>query len=133
MNEVARRFPFFSLFAAAIFLFFGSCGGSVPSVSLDMPPTPVLTVRANWGVVTSPYLRVRKQPKMESDVVAHLRNAYIAEILAKTSYPETIEGETSYWYEISADGLRGWVFGSYLDFYDSKAKAEQAIRKSTNG
>ena len=130
---MGRRFPILTLLVVSVFAFLCSCGGGVPTVTLEMPPTPVLTVRANWGVVTSPYLRVRKQPKMESDVVAHLRNSYIAEILAKTSYPETIEGETSYWYEISADGLRGWVFGSYLDFYDSKAKAEQAIRKSTNG
>jgi len=130
MKAHTSRSPIFAILGAAILSFFGSCGGNANSVALDMPPTPVLTVRANWGVVTSPYLRVRKQPKMESDVVAHLRNSYIAEIISKSSYPETIEGETNYWYEISADGLRGWVFGSYLDFYDSKNKAEQAIRKS---
>ncbi len=130
MKANTSRCLVFAILGVAVSLSLGSCGGSSNSVALDMPPTPVLTVRANWGVVTSPYLRVRKQPKMESDVVAHLRNSYIAEILAKSSYPETIEGETNYWYEISADGLRGWVFGSYLDFYDSKGKAEQAIRKS---
>lgn len=117
----------FSLF------FLSSCEKEDPVFSVDMPATPVLTVRANWGLVTSPYLRVRKQPKVDGEVVAHLRNASVAEILAKTTYPETLEGETDYWYEISSEGLRGWVFGSYLDFYDSKSKAEQAARMPSNG
>lgn len=112
---------------------FLSCKKEEAPLAVEMPPTPVLTVRANWGVVTSPYLRVRRQPKTDGEVVAHLRNSSVAEILAKTTYPETVEGQTDYWYEISSDGLRGWVFGSYLDFYDSKSKAEQAIRKTANG
>jgi hypothetical protein len=118
---------------AAVLIILGACKREEPVTALDMPTTPVLTVRANWGVVTSPYLRIRRQPRMDGDVVAHLRNSSIAEILAKTTYPETVEGQTNYWYEISSDGLRGWVFGSYLEFFDSRSKAEQAARTSTNG
>jgi hypothetical protein len=111
----------------------GACKREEPMTVLEMPTTPVLTVRANWGVVMSPYLRIRRQPRMDGDVVAHLRNSSIAEILAKTTYPEIVEGQTNYWYEISSDGLRGWVFGSYLEFFDSRSKAELAARTSTNG
>jgi hypothetical protein len=91
-----------------------------------MPATPVFTIRANWGIVVSPYLRVRSRPQAAAEVVAHLRNSSVVEILAKTSYPETVEEKSDYWYEIACDGIRGWVFGSYLEFHNSRQEAEQA-------
>jgi len=93
---------------------------------LDMPTTPVLSIRANWGIVKSPYLRVRSRPQPNAEVVAHLRNSSVVEIMAKTSYPETVEGASNYWYEISCDGIRGWVFGSYLELHNSREEAEKA-------
>jgi cytochrome b len=98
-----------------------------------MPTTPVLALKANWGLVASPYLRVRARPQSGAEVVAHLRNSSIVEILAKTSYPETVEGQSNFWYEIASDGIRGWVFGSYLEFHDSRQDAEQASRTGLNG
>lgn len=110
-----------------------SCSRKPDPVKVELPPTPVLTVKANWGVVVSPYLRVRKKPSADGEVVAHLRNASIAEVLSRTAYPETIEGKADYWYEISAEGIRGWVFGSYLKFYDTRAEAEKAATSTQNG
>ncbi len=110
-----------------------SCSKKVAPVKVELPPTPVLTVKANWGVVVSPYLRVRKKPSVDGEVVAHLRNASIAEVLSRTAYPETIEGKADYWYEISSEGVRGWVFGSYLKFFDTKAEAEKAATSTQNG
>lgn len=109
------------------------CARKPAPVKVELPPTPVLTVKANWGVVVSPYLRVRKKPSTDGEVVAHLRNSSIAEVLSRTAYPETIEGKTDYWYEISSEGVRGWVFGSYLKFFDTKAEAEKAARSTQSG
>ena len=109
------------------------CQKEDPFVNVEMPTTPVLAVRANWAVVTSPYLRIRSRPAADGEVVAHLRNSSIAEVLAKTTYPETVEGQTNYWFEISSDGLRGWVFGSYLEFHDSRAGAEKASERKADG
>jgi hypothetical protein len=105
------------------------CGREAPLANLDMPATPVFSIRANWGLVVSPYLRVRSRPQAAAEVVAHLRNFSIVEILAKTSYPETVEDKSDYWYEISCDGIRGWVFGSYLEFHNSRQEAEQAAER----
>jgi hypothetical protein len=102
------------------------CAREEPLTGLDMPTTPVLAIRANWGVVSSPYLRVRARPQPGAEVVAHLRNSSIVEILAKTSYPETVEDKSDYWYEIACDGIRGWVFGTYLEFHNSRQEAERA-------
>jgi hypothetical protein len=109
--------------------FFSGCAREAPLAGLDMPTTPVLAIRANWGLVVSAYLRVRSKPESKAEVVAHLRNSSIVEILAKTSYPETVEGKSDYWYEIACDGIRGWVFGSYLEFHDSRQEAEKAAEK----
>ncbi|MBP7494591.1 MAG: SH3 domain-containing protein [Spirochaetales bacterium] len=114
-------------------LAFLSCSKKTPPLKVELPPTPVLTVQSNWGVVTSPYLRVRKKPASDGEVVAHLRNASVTEVLSRTPYQETVEGKTDYWYEIAVEGLRGWVFGSYLKFFDSKAEAEKAAGISQNG
>ncbi|GAB4367569.1 MAG: hypothetical protein Kow009_04480 [Spirochaetales bacterium] len=117
---------------SSIFLPVG-CSRKPVTVKVDLPPTPVLTVKANWGVVVSPYLRVRKTPSTNGEVVAHLRNSSITEILSRTAYPETVEGKADYWYEISSEGIRGWVFGSYLKFFDTKTEAEQAATNTQNG
>ena len=128
-KKTMKRFSF-TLAAAAftllICVFLPGCRKEEPLVRLDMPTTPVLAIRASWGVVASPYLRVRAKPQPGAEVVAHLRNSSIVEILAKTSYPETVEGKSDYWYEIACDGIRGWVFGSYLEFHNSRQEAEKA-------
>jgi hypothetical protein len=123
------------LFVAAVcgILALTGCPKEEPLVSLDMPTTPVLALKANWGLVASPYLRVRSKPQPNAEVVAHLRNTSIVEILAKTTYPETVEGQSNFWYEITSDGIRGWVFGSYLEFHDSRQDAERASQTPTNG
>jgi hypothetical protein len=120
--------PFLPLLLCAG-LFLTGCGREEPLANLDMPVTPVFAIRAHWGVVVSPYLRVRSRPQSGAEVVAHLRNSSIVEILAKTSYPENVEEKSDYWYEISCDGIRGWVFGSYLDFHSSRQEAEQAAQR----
>ena len=115
----------------AVFLLLAGCQKEISLNTLDMPTTPVLAVRANWGVVSSPYLRVRSRPQPGAEVVAHLRNTSIVEILAKTTYTETVEGQADYWYEIASDGIRGWVFGSYLEFHSSRQEAEIASSQET--
>ena len=112
---------------AAVFTI--GCSRDLPLTGLDMPTTPVLAIKVSWAVVSSPYLRVRSKPQSNAEVVAHLRNSSIVEILAKTSYPETVEGKSDYWYEIACDGIRGWVFGNYLEFYNSREEAEKASQR----
>jgi hypothetical protein len=90
-----------------------------------MPTTPVLSLQANWGTVSSPYLGVRSRPQGGAEIVGHLGNASVVEILSKTAYSEMFDGESNYWYEISADGIRGWVFGSHLEFHHSRQDAER--------
>jgi len=92
---------------------------------IDLPPTPVLTLSSNWGVIRSPFLRLRDEPLQKAKITAHLRRGSVLEIISRTEAKETIGEETAYWYQVNYGGLRGWVFGAFLEVLDSKSEAER--------
>jgi len=96
---------------------------------IDLPATSVLSLRSNWGVIRSPFLRLREEPLQKAKIIAHLRRGSVLEILSRTEAKETIDGDSSYWYQINFGGLRGWVFGAFLQVLDSKSKAESFARE----
>jgi hypothetical protein len=85
----------------------------------------VLSIRSTWAVVKSPLLRVRAEPSSRSEVLSHVRTGVVVEIIARSDAEDTVENEVGYWYRINYDGLKGWVFGSYLEIFDSRAQAEK--------
>jgi len=101
------------------------CGAGRRPEKLTLPPTPVLTVRSTWAVVKSPLLRVRAEASSRAEVLSHIRTGVVVEVIARSDTEDTIENETGFWYRINYDGLKGWVFGSYLEIFDSRARAEQ--------
>ncbi len=116
-----------SWFAVAIPLLFllpAACQREAPMERVKLPATPVLSIRSTWGVITTGLVRVRAEPLNGSPILTHLGQGTIVEILSQTEEQKTIENETSYWYEINYEGLRGWLFGAYLQILDSRAKAE---------
>ncbi len=96
---------------------------------IELPVTPVLTLETNWGLITSSHLRLREKPALDSPALTTLWKGYVIEILSQTSGQETVEGITDYWYQISYDGLQGWVFGGYLRVYRSRDEADRASRE----
>jgi hypothetical protein len=105
-----------------------SCGKEQPVERIDLPPTPVLTLSTNWGVIRSPFLRLRAEPLQKAKITAHLRRGSILEIISRTEAKETIGDSTAYWYQVNYGGLRGWVFGAFLKVLDSKSEAERFAR-----
>ena len=109
----------------AVPLVLASCGRSAGTERVALPPTPVLSIRSTWAVVKSPLLRVRDQPGNQSTVLSHIRMGAVMEVLTKSDKEDSVEDETAYWYRIDYQGLKGWVFGSYIEIFDSRAKAEK--------
>jgi hypothetical protein len=95
---------------------------------IELPSTPVLSVNSRWGVVRSSHLRMRENPNTDSKAIFTLWKGYIIEILSRKNKKDTIEEETNFWYQISFNGLHGWVFGAYMDIYESKDEAEKAVK-----
>jgi hypothetical protein len=102
-----------------------SCGASGNGERVSLPPTPVLSIRSTWAVVKSPLLRVREEPSNSSVVLSHVRMASLVEVLTKSDKTDTVERESDFWYRVDYQGLKGWVFGSYIEIFDSRAKAQQ--------
>ncbi|MBN2535560.1 MAG: SH3 domain-containing protein [Spirochaetales bacterium] len=100
-----------------------SCKKEEPE-TIVLPPTSVLNVRSNWGVVTSNFLRLRERPSKQANVLMGIPKGIIVEILSNTEIAETIEKETAFWYRVNFDGLFGWVFGAYIEVFGSKKEAE---------
>lgn len=91
---------------------------------MSLPPTPVLSINSTWAVVKSPLLRVREEPSNQATVLSHIRMGAIMEVLTKSDKTDTVENDTAYWFRIDYQGLKGWVFGSYIDVFDSRSKAD---------
>jgi hypothetical protein len=101
-----------------------SCGRRPVAERIELPSTPVLSIRSTWAVVTSPFLRLRDEPLAKAAVLAHVRRGSVLEVLSRTDRKEELEETSSYWYQVSYEGLRGWVFGAFLEIVDSRARAE---------
>ena len=100
-----------------------SCTKKEKIPAIPLPATPVFTIRTEWGVITSHFLRLRKNPDSKTRILAHLRRGTIVEIMTKSTKRETIERQNSYWYQINYNGLKGWIFGGYLKEFNSKNAA----------
>jgi hypothetical protein len=117
------------LFLALLLAAAGSCRRETPVERVDLPPTPVLTLRSSWGVVRAPFLRLRQEPLEGGTILAHVRRGEVLEIISRTDIKETLEGQTGYWYLVSYGGLRGWVFGAFLEILDSRSRADALARE----
>jgi uncharacterized protein YgiM (DUF1202 family) len=106
-----------------------SCSRSAGTERVILPPTPVLSIRSTWAVVKSPLLRVRQDPSSQSTVLSHIRLGAIVEVLTKSDKEDSVENESAFWYRVDYQGLKGWVFGSYIEIFDSRSKAESFAAK----
>ncbi|MBO5731677.1 MAG: SH3 domain-containing protein [Treponema sp.] len=61
-------------------------------------------------------VRLRTEPNLTSQIVALLESGYQVKIKDKSEEPQTIDGESWYWYKVESEGYpEGWVYGKYLD------------------
>ena len=126
MNRRCRGIgPLWGVVAVMVSLAGISCGDKQRSTVIDLPPAPVLSIRSNWGVVSSWILRIRQKPSVESSrILTYVTRGKIVEILSKSDNADEVEGQMDYWYLVNYMGVKGWMFGSYLEIVNSKAQAE---------
>ena len=61
-------------------------------------------------------VRLRTKPNLDCDVWALLDSGYQVKIKDKSTEPQTIDGESWYWYKVESKGYPdGWIYGKYLD------------------
>ncbi len=128
-KQLKGRFAVYSIF---LLVLAASCAKEEPVTSINLPPTPILSMREKWGVITSSHLRLRSAPDAGSDVVTTFwnRRDVVLEVLSQSGRKLEVEGREGYWYQVSYDGLIGWVFGAYVEMYSTKEQALRAARES---
>jgi hypothetical protein len=126
VNVNSRRSSLAAVFLSCLLLvMLGACQPRGSQERIIFPSTPVLSIRSTWAVVKSPLLRVRVEATNKSSVLSHIRMGVVVEVIARSDKEEAVEDETAFWYRINYEGLKGWVFGSYLEVFETRAKAEK--------
>ena len=98
-----------------------------PLGDIILPPAPLVSENESWAVIESSYLRLRERPEANSRLVTTLWRGYVLEVVSRSPNKVYMDDEEDYWYQVSYDGLQGWVFGSYLAVFDSR---EEAVTKA---
>lgn len=111
------------------FPFLFACSEEQPIPDVELPATPVLSIKSRYGVINSSHLRLREKPTLDARAITTLWRGNVLEIVSQGAEKETVEEKLDYWYRINYDGLQGWVFGAYIDLYDSRDQAEIAARE----
>jgi uncharacterized protein YgiM (DUF1202 family) len=120
------------VFCSLIFLFSFGAGCSrqeKEEITIELPTTPVLSSRSRWAVITGSHLRLRDRATTDSKAITTLWRGNVLEILARDETKVRVEGKDDYWYQVAYDGLQGWVFGAYIELYESERKAEAASKE----
>jgi uncharacterized protein YgiM (DUF1202 family) len=114
------------IFASGLFF---SCKEEKRIPDIQLTATKVLSIQSRWSVINSTHLRLREKPDLSSKAITTLWKGYILEVISQNTESEILENEEGYWYQVKYGGLQGWVFGAYLQFFDSKENAERSSRE----
>ena len=110
------------VFGAALPVLAG-CSQTSQEIRVNLPVTPVISVRPRWAVAVDAYARVRSEPLTDSAIRGHLRIGDVVEIVSISTASTGMNGNHDTWYEVEVAGLRGWALGSTLEFYESRSRA----------
>lgn len=111
--------------SATLLLPLGCGSKEKEEISVELPTTPVLSVRSTWAVITGSHLRLRDRATTESEAITTLWRGNVLEIIARDETKVRVEGKDDYWYRVAYDGLQGWVFGAYIELCESEQDAER--------
>ena len=85
-----------------------------------LPPTLIPTELNQWGVIKYDYTRLREDPNDSNDIKYDvLRISSVVEIIIKGQEIKTLNNISDYWYYVDYEKKRGWVFGQFLEIYNT--------------
>lgn len=112
-----------------VLVLLAGCSGGRDEQRVRLPPTPVVSLRPTWAVVTVPYLRLRESASAEAGIAGHLRRGEVARILAVSTVAEQIDGERHLWFQLEAHSASGWALDMALESYGSEERARNAAQR----
>ncbi len=80
-----------------------------------------------WAVTKFDSLKLRETPEEDSKIINHLPLGSVVEIIKKENKLREFTNITDYWYFINYKGEKGWIFGYYLEIFNSY---EESVKRS---
>jgi hypothetical protein len=117
-----------NIFIVIIIIFsfsFISCDKNNKRVIINLPQTVTPVELNQWGVTKYASLSLRVDPVEEAVVKSHLPLGAIIEILKKDKELKNFENTANYWYFIDFKSENGWIFGSYIELFNTYDEAEK--------
>jgi hypothetical protein len=103
-------------------LFF-CCGQDKKAGRIALPTTPIISSYSKWAVIKIDYLRIRARPVKDAEMLGSTGMGAVVRILSQTEPKDESTEQKNTWYEIEAKGIRGWVVGRDLVFFNSESEA----------
>ncbi len=82
-----------------------------------------------YGVVTVNRLRFRTANDIHAKTIRYLDQGDIVNIISKSDERVRINDVEDYWYQAEFQEARGWLFGYYLETYNTYQNAKNASKK----
>ena len=115
-----------SLGIALLLALFVACEEEPTEQRIELPETPIVSIRDRWAVVDDRYVRVREEPRVDASVSDYVRRGLIVEV---AEVVENGNGPDATWMRIAGQEVDGWVTESNLSLYESRARARNAARQ----
>lgn len=81
----------------------------------------------HWVITKFDSLKLRETPEEESMIVNHLPIGSVLEVIKKENNLKEFMNIKDYWYFVNYKGEKGWIFGYYLEIFNSY---EEAVKRS---
>ena len=94
-------------------------------LNIDLPITQTPRELNQWGITKYDSLKLRTGPEEKSEDINYLPLGAIVEIIKKDGVIKNFDNANDYWYYIDYKGEVGWIFGSYLEIFNSYEEAEK--------
>jgi hypothetical protein len=94
-------------------------------IVINLPQTQTPQELNQWGVTKYASLKLRESPLEEGEVKNHLPLGAIVEVVKRDKELKNFENMIDYWYYIDYKSETGWIFGSYVEIFNSYEEAEK--------
>ncbi len=111
------------------FLVVGCTKNRADSPEIVIPESALTIDNSLWGITLFDSLRIREDQTIDARTVAYLRSGVIFKIISRDNNISEFENMKNYWYNINYMGQKGWIFGGYIQVFNSLTEAERVCRE----
>ncbi|MCG8572936.1 MAG: hypothetical protein MJB14_22615 [Spirochaetes bacterium] len=95
---------------------------------IEIPDSQQPVQLNQWGVTRYEKLPMRDLPDEDAEFIYWIGNVgAVFQIIKKGDQLSNLDGIYDYWYYINFESVEGWIFGTFIDIYNSY---EEAVKKS---